>query len=283
LRPSSRSISAQGGGFLVQVTTLAGCRWEFASGPAWLRIIPEGEGAPNGNGNGSVEAQIAANPDAGPRTGQAVIAFQTLTVTQDGQAAAACTYGISPASQSASAAGATGSVAINTADGCSWRIEAEQGGQPWISINEGQRGAGRATIWYTIQPNHSFSTRTASVVVHGDSGNARLVQTVTQAAAGCLYTITPTQVTFIGDGTGSSNAVATVDTSPGDCNWTAAASASWVTVVSPSPGQTRTGAGMLVYRIASNPSASVRSAEIQVAGLSGLNPPARLTVTQAPR
>jgi hypothetical protein len=206
-----------------------------------------------------------------------------LTVTQDGQAAAACTYTISPASQSASAAGAVGSVAINTAAGCSWRIEAEQGGQPWISINEGQRGAGPATISYVIQPNQTFSSRTANIVVHGDSGNARLVQTVTQAGAGCLYTITPSQVTFTGDGTGSSTAVAAVATSPGDCDWKAAASASWVTVVYPPPGQTRRGAGTLVYQVAPNTSGSARSAEIQVAGLSGLNPPARLQVTQTPK
>jgi hypothetical protein len=280
LRPASRSITAAGGNFLVQVFALAGCRWTFANGPSWLQVVAESEGAPNGNGNGSVEAHIAANPDAGPRTGQASIAFQTLTVTQDGQSATACTYALSPASQSANAAGAAGSVSINTAAGCSWWIEAEQGAVAWISINSGQHGAGPATIPYTIGPNQSFSSRTAYVVVHGDSGNVRLVQTVTQAAAGCLYTVTPSQVTFTGDGTG---AFATVTTSPGDCSWTATATAPWATVVSPPPGQSRTGGGVLGYQIAPNTSVNTRTAEIVVTGLSGLNPPARIQVTQTPK
>ncbi len=83
----------------------------------------------------------------------------------------------------AGALGGPGSVSINTAAGCSWWIEAEQGSVAWIMINLGQRGAGPATIPYTIQPNQSLSSRTASIVVRGDSGNARLVQTVTQAGA----------------------------------------------------------------------------------------------------
>ena len=74
-------------------------------------------------------------------------------------------------------------MSINTAAGCSWRADIEQGGQPWIAFPSGQRGAGPAAIPYSIQPNPSSSSRTASIVVRGDSGNARLVQTVTQAGA----------------------------------------------------------------------------------------------------
>ncbi len=283
LRPASRAMPAAGGNFLVQVFTPYGCRWTFASGPPWLQVVPEGEGAPNGNGNGSVEAHIMANPDAGPRTGQAMIADQWLTIVQDGQAAAACSYSIAPPSRSVSAAGAEGSVTVSTAAGCSWWIEAEQGSVAWITINSGQRGAGPATIPYTIQPNLSFTSRSANVVVHGDSGQARLVQTVTQAGAGCLYTISPTQVTHDwtgNDDSGRAPFTAQVTTQPADCVWTASTSApAWISV-SDSPHQ---GRGTVSYRLSGNGTTSSRTGEIVVSGLSGLNPPARLHVTQTAR
>jgi len=58
------------------------------------------------------------------------------------------------------------------AAGCSWRIGAEQGPVAWIAINPDQQGAGPAAISYTIQPNPSLSSRTANIVVRGDSGDA---------------------------------------------------------------------------------------------------------------
>ena len=184
LRPPARSFSARLSPLEVQVWAPYGCKWAFEGNGSWITVEPEdGRPSPWGDGNGTVLVVVAENTSAGPRTGSATIAGQTLGVTQDGQAAAACTYAISPATQSASALGGPGGVSIIAAAGCSWWIEAEQGSVAWITINSGQRGAGPATIPYTMQPNQSLSSRTANIVVRGDSGNARLVQTVTQAGA----------------------------------------------------------------------------------------------------
>lgn len=184
LRPQVRSVPAVAINFLVQVFTTFGCRWEFSSTLPWLQIVAETEGAPNGNGNGSVEAHVAANPDPAPRTGQALVAGQVLNVTQDGQSIAACTYGIDPAAVTAPAAGAMSGVNIAAGSGCSWWVEAEQGSVGWITFSSGGRGFGSATVPYLIASNQTSASRTANVVVHGDSGYARLVQTVTQSAAG---------------------------------------------------------------------------------------------------
>jgi hypothetical protein len=192
LRPPARSFSASLSPVEVQVWAPYGCKWAFEGNGSWITVGPEDmRPSPWGDGNGTVLVVAAENTSAGPRTGSAIIAGQTFGVTQDGRAAAACTYAISPATQSASALGGPGSVSITTAAGCSWWIEAELGSVAWITINSGQRGAGPATIPYTIQPNQSPASRTANVVVHGDSGNARLVQTVTQAGATCVYTVSP--------------------------------------------------------------------------------------------
>jgi hypothetical protein len=185
LRPTLRSFASAPSAAEVQVFAPYGCRWAFEGNGSWITVGPEeSRPSPWGDGNGTVVVVVTANTSAGPRTGSATIGGQTFGVTQDGQAAAACTYAISPATQSAGALGGPGSVSINTAAGCSWWAEIEQGGQPWITFPSGQRGAGPATIPYTIQPNQSLSSRTANIVVRGDSGNARLVQTVTQAGSG---------------------------------------------------------------------------------------------------
>jgi hypothetical protein len=281
LRPASRSISAAGGNFLVMVFAPFGCRWTFASGPAWLQIVPEGEGAPNGNGNGSVEAHVAANPDPAPRSGQASIAGLSLSVVQDGQAAAACTYALSPPTQAFVAAGGAATLSIATAAGCSWRLDAEQGAEPWVSVNQGQRGSGPAVIPYTVLPNRTFAGRVATIVVTGDSGNARPVQTVTQAAATCLYTVSPAQAAYgwSGNWEDSQPYWAKVTTSPSDCSWTARSEVSWMEV----PSSTGRGAGWIGYRVRPNTGVDARKGTIVVSGLTGVNPTAVIEVTQTVR
>jgi hypothetical protein len=207
--------------------------------------------------------------------GSATIAGQTLGVTQDGQAAAACTYAISPAAQSSSALGGPGGVSITTVAGCSWQIEAEQGSVAWITINSGQRAAGPATVPYTIQPNQFLFSRTATIVVRGDSGNARLVQTVTQAGATCVYTVSSSSSNW---GAGGGRAGITVFAEPGSCSWRASTDAGWITI---DAGASGTGGGVVDFRVSPNATGAPRSGEIVVGGLSGLNPPARHRVTQA--
>ena len=276
LRPSARSVTASLSPLEVQVWAPYGCRWAFEGNGSWITAQPEDDRpSPWGDGNGTVLVVVAENTAAGPRTGSATIGGQTFGVAQDGQAAAACAYAISPATQSAGALGGAGSVSINTAAGCSWRADIEQGGQPWIAFPSGQRGAGPATIPYSIQPNQSPASRTVNVVVHGDSGNARLVQIVTQAGATCVYTVSPSSSNW---GAGGGRAGMTVDARPESCSWRAATDAGWIMI---DAGASGTGGGLVDFRVSPNATGAPRTGEIVVSGLSGLNPPARHRVAQA--
>ncbi len=283
LRPPSRSVGARLSPFEVQVWAPYGCTWAFEGNGSWITVQPEeGRPSPWGDGNGTVLVVVAENTSAGPRTGSAVIGGQTLGVTQDGMATPACQYALTPTTQSIVAVGGSGSVSIATAAGCSWRITAEQGGDPWIAINEGQQGAGAAVIAYGILPNRTFAGRTASIVVTGDSGNARLVQTVTQAAATCLYTVSPSQVThdWVGNVDGGAAFTAQVSTSPSDCVWTARPEVDWLLT---NDGQRR-GSATLSYWVKANPAGlPSRSGAIVISGLTGVNPSARLQITQSAR
>jgi hypothetical protein len=276
LRPPALSFGVRPSPAEVQVWAPSGCKWAFEGNGSWITVSPEdSRPSPWGDGNGTVVVVVAENASAGPRTGNATIGGQTFGVTQDGQAAAACTYAISPATHAASASGGTGSVSITAAAGCSWRIEAEQGAVAWIAINSGQRGAGPATIPYTIQPNQSLPSRTAIIVVRGDSGNARLVQTVTQAGATCVYAVSPSSSNW---GAGGGRAGMAVSAEPGSCSWRATADAAWITV---DAGASGTGGGLVEIRVSPNATGASRSGDVLISGLSGLNPPARHRVTQA--
>jgi hypothetical protein len=276
LRPTVRSFAATSSSAEVRVFAPYGCRWAFEGNGSWITVGPEDSGpSPWGDGNGTVVVVVAVNPSAGPRTGSATIGGQTFGVTQDGQAAAACTYAISPAVQSAGALGGPGSASINTAAGCSWRADIEQGGQPWITFPSGLQGAGSATIPYTIQPNPSLFGRTASIVVRGDSGNARLVQTVTQPGATCVYTVSPSSSNW---GAGGGRTGIAVSAEPGSCSWRASTDAAWIAI---DAGASGTGSGLVEFRVSSNATGASRSGDVLISGLSGLNPPARHRVTQA--
>lgn len=276
LRPPVRSFAATPSSAEVRVFAPYGCKWAFEGNGSWITVGPEDSGpSPWGDGNGTVVVLVAENASAGPRTGNATVGGQTFGVTQDGQAAAACTYAIGPAAHAVSASGGPGSVSITTAAGCSWWTEIEQGGQPWITFPSGQRGAGPVAIPYTVQPNQSLSSRTANVVVHGDSGNVRLVQIVTQAGATCLYAVSPSSSNW---GAGGGRAGISASAEPGTCSWRATTDAAWITI---DAGASGTGGGLVEFRVAPNATGASRSGEVVISGLSGQNPPARHRVTQA--
>lgn len=181
ISPANRSARAAGVNFAVRVTTPFGCRWGFTSSVGWITVAPDTDGAPNGNGNGTVVAGVAASADAAPRTGTATIAGQTLTVAQDGTLLPACTYGISETAASYPASGGSGRLSVTASpSACSWFSEVPDDPGSWLKIASSTRGSGAAVIEYTVSAN-TGPARTGDLVVNGDSSAPRLVLTVTQA------------------------------------------------------------------------------------------------------
>jgi len=101
-------------------------------------------------------------------------------------ALSACTYSISPASQSFVAAGGTGSVSVTTGSGCAWTAAS---GASWMSITSGGSGTGSGAVGYSVAANTTTSSRTAASTIAG------LAFAVTEAGA-TAYTITASR----GDG-----------------------------------------------------------------------------------
>jgi BACON domain-containing protein/all-beta uncharacterized protein len=85
----------------------------------------------------------------------------------------------------------------------------------------------------------------------------------------CSYTLSPTSHSIGSDGGAGSVTV----TTRSDCQWSAAPSAGWITIVA---GTSGTGNGSVGYTVAANPSETARTGTITVAGLT-------LAITQSGR
>lgn len=95
--------------------------------------------------------------------------------------ATACSYTISPASQSFAASGGTGSVTVTTQAGCPWSASSTAS---WLTVTAGASGSGTGTVGYSVTANTAAAARSARITIAGSS------LAVSQQAASAKATIT---------------------------------------------------------------------------------------------
>ena len=88
-------------------------------------------------------------------------------------APSSCSYTISPATASFTAAGGTGSISVNASVACTWAASTPPA---WITISSGGSGTGNGTVAYSVSANAGSASRTATLTIAG------MTFTVTQAA-----------------------------------------------------------------------------------------------------
>jgi hypothetical protein len=248
IQPGGQTMPAAGGPGTIDVTAAANtCAWTAVSNAGWITITGGGSGA----GNGRVTFNAAAN-SGGSRTGTISVAGQTFTLSQ---AAVSCSYSINPTSEAIAAAGGTSTIAVSTGGSCAWTSASNAS---WITIASGATGTGPASVKLNIAAN-SGTARTGTATI------AAQTFTVTQAAAPCGYSLSPTTVDVPAAGGDSRTNVS----AGAGCAWTATSNAPWITVTAGSSG---TGNGVVVFNAVANPGAA-RSGTITIGGQT-------LTVTQ---
>jgi hypothetical protein len=165
---------------------------------------------------------------------------------------AACTYSVSPTTLPAPASGGNLSVGVQTAASCSWTVT---GVPSWITVSGVSSGTGSATVTLVVAPN-SGAAQSATISIAG------VAVTINQAVAAppCAYAISPGGQAFsAAGGTGTINI-----TAGAGCPWTAASTASWITITGVGTGS---GNGSVGFQAAPNTGAA-RSGSVAVAGLS---------------
>jgi hypothetical protein len=241
LTPTSQSVPAAGVNSVFAVTAPAGCAWSATSSAPWISMI----GTTSGSGNGFVSFNVAANTSL-PRTGTITVGGQIFTVNQG---STSCSYSINPTSQSVGSQGGSNWVTVTAASGCSWTAVS---GKSWITVTGGASGSGSGTVNYSVAAN-TGGARSGTITIGGQTFN------VSQAAAACTYSVTPTSVSA--PAAGSTGTITVTVTAGGSCTWGSFSSTPWVTV---SGG--RTGSGTATYTVAPNATTSSRSGTILVAG-----------------
>jgi polyisoprenoid-binding protein YceI len=243
--PSANFSTAAAGNGTVAVTAGASCAWRAATESPWITITA---GA-FGTGNDTVSYMVAANTAPAPRTGTLTIAGQTFTVTQAGTS---CGYLISPSSSTLAASiGASGSVAVTAAAGCSWTAVSNS---PWISVYIGATGTGNGSVAYSVQANTTSSSRTGSLTIAGSTF------TVTQPGAPCGFSLSPSMATL----TSPAAATGTVAVATGSgCAWAAVSNVPWITI---SSGNSGAGNGSLTYSVIANTGTLSRTGTMTIAG-----------------
>jgi hypothetical protein len=170
-----------------------------------------------------------------------------------------CTFTVSPSSISLPSAGGTGSATVTAPSGCTWTATESAS---WLSITSGASGSGNGTVSYSATTNTATTAQNTTMTIAGKA------IPVTEAAATCSYTVSPSSISLpSAGGTGS----ATV-TAPSGCTWTATETASWLSITS---GASGSGNGTVSYTATANTTASAQSTTMTVAGKA-------VPVTEAP-
>jgi len=242
LNPVNASAGSAGGSFSFTVTTQSGCSWSATPSANWITF----SSGSTGNGSGKVNYSVAANTTSA-RSGSITVSGATLTISQ---AAAAASYSLNPTSASFPAAGGSGSITVTVSPSSATWIATSN--VSWITITSAKSGTGPAALRYTVASN-TGAARSGTLTIAGQTF------TVNQAALACSYQIGLGPITAAKQGFVGSVSVAT---SPG-CQWTAATTASWLTITA---GATGSGNGTANYLAASNPSSSSRTGALIVAG-----------------
>jgi hypothetical protein len=152
-------LGATGGAASVNVTAPGGCGWTAASQVSWITVS---SGA-SGSGNGTVSLSVASNTVA-ERVGTVHIGDQVFTVTQ-AAAAPACTYTVTPLSQSVPLLSLGSFTAtVDTRPGCAWTASSQVS---WITIVSGSSGSGGGTVTYRVGNLQLLGTRTGTIAIAG--------------------------------------------------------------------------------------------------------------------
>jgi len=170
--------------------------------------------------DGATVDQIVLSPDT-YLTARPGATANDSTILPETPSTPSCTFTLSKAATSASAAGGSDSVTVDAGAGCAWTAVSND--DSWIRVTSGASGSGAGTVSFEVAANTGTAARTGTLTIGGQT------VTVTQAAPApspaCTVTLSPASASFPAAG---GNGTVTVTADP-SCPWSAAPSANWIT------------------------------------------------------
>jgi len=152
---SPLSFGVSGGDGTVSISVNQECGWTATAQAGWITITS----ANSGQGAGSVNFHVAANPDPVARNGSIAVGDQHSAVTQ---AAAPCQYAVTAPEDPLAGGGGNASVSVQTNSLCNWTATSDAS---WVTVAPAS-GSGNASVRVTAAPN-TGGQRSANVTVAG--------------------------------------------------------------------------------------------------------------------
>jgi hypothetical protein len=237
---------------LVSVTAQTNCQWIVVNTNEWITI----RAGKTGSGNATVIYSVDANQSLQSRTGTLLIAGEPYLVSQ---AAATCSYRLSPASRVHGHGAITATLSVITITGCPWRVTNTN---DWVTLLSDDVGTNGATVTYAIAANPALVDRSGVVTIADQSFS------LTQRATPCSLSISPSARTHGFAGATGEVIVTTVT----GCPWSIINTNDWIIFTSATNGTTSASAS---YEVAANPIMAPRIGVVQIGD-------ALLTITQRP-
>jgi hypothetical protein len=284
LTPSSpqAGFSSFGGiGDIRVATTSPACSWTATAQDSWIDLVPS---TASGAGGGTIRFAVGQNGTAESRVATFNINDQSFSVVQLGPCPPGLQAGIAPSGCTSGTAGPSAVLrpatmvgkevqcSVLTAAPVSLSFPADGGAAQrvkfsgcsqvrvltpppsWITVN--WISGTEADVGVTKSPDGGKADFTISFQGNG-LGNASV--TVTRLGAGCSFSTIPNPISVSAAGT--SNGTLQVNPDAATCNWSAAASADWITLNGSATGK---GAGTLPYAVRANTAPSKRVANIKL-------------------
>ena len=164
-------IGQLGGRFDLRLRTRPGCEWlidEVDDPHSIISVWPRGPFV----GNKTIRVEVPPNPTLDVRTANITFANPSRTVrllNTVHQAAATCTYNVSPEARSFTSAGGRGSFVVDAdPESCRWTTWSNAS---WLVVDSGHQGVGKRTVYYDVgAKTPSDSGTIGRIVVSGLSG-----------------------------------------------------------------------------------------------------------------
>ena len=269
------TFGTSGGNGSFTVTAGSGCPWTIKSTKSW----PTSFSPASGSGSGTVSYTVPAASVSDTATIYINESQGTqLVVTQSNSAPPACSYSVSAVPLSFSSQGGPGTFTVTASGtGCAgWGLSSDSS---WLTFTSGSTGTGSGSAMFSVSANTSTSQRTGVITL-----DATHKVTITQSGAqtpACTYSISSTdsQPIAYSTGTGDGTFTGTIAVTAGTgCTWSAASSASWITITA---GSTGTGNGTVTYTVPAN-TGGARGGTISVADKTYIVVQAAALSTSAP-
>ena len=193
------------------------------------------------NGSGTAVFSVDANVAGVPRQGTVTVAGQSILVNQ---AAASCSFGMTPATQNLPAAGGSGSVAVTA--NCAWNLSTNIGN--WVNFSSGNTsGTSSTTVNFTAGGNGCAGGRSGNLFLSGSGLTNPVVTAITQDGSPANFSISGSTATVPA---AASDGRFTVTTGVG-CGWGSSSNVNWVHITGGAGGS---GNGAVGYHVDANPS-----------------------------